>query len=64
VARPARVSTLETFVQDPSDDRDARSIESAEEWIGAQDPEKGPPLFVWVHLVGPHLIEHERELSA
>src|SRR5262245_12286328 len=46
---------FETFVQDPSDDRDARSVESAEAWIGAQDLEKGPPLFVWLHLVGPHL---------
>jgi arylsulfatase A-like enzyme len=46
---------FETFLQDPSDDRDARSVESAEAWIAAQDLEKGPPLFVWLHLVGPHL---------
>jgi arylsulfatase A-like enzyme len=46
---------FDTFVQDPSDDRDARSVESAEAWIAAQDTAKGPPLFVWLHLVGPHL---------
>jgi arylsulfatase A-like enzyme len=46
---------FDTFVQDASDDRDARSIAAAEDWIAAQDLEKGPPLFVWIHLVGPHL---------
>ncbi len=46
---------FDTFVQDASDDRDARSVAAAEDWLAAQDLEKGPPLFLWIHLVGPHL---------
>ena len=46
---------FDTFVQDSSEDRDARSVAAAEDWIAGQDLEKGPPLFVWIHLVGPHL---------
>jgi arylsulfatase A-like enzyme len=46
---------FDTFTQDSSDDRDARSVAAAEDWLAAQDLEKGPPLFLWIHLVGPHL---------
>jgi arylsulfatase A-like enzyme len=43
------------FFQDSTDDRDARTVEAAEEWLTSQDPRGGPRLFVWIHLVGPHL---------
>ena len=54
---------FDTFVQDSSDDRDARSVAAAEDWLAAQDPEKGPPLFLWIHLVGPHLPYDPEPLS-
>jgi arylsulfatase A-like enzyme len=46
---------FDTFFQDASDDRDARAVEAAEQWIAAQDPKGDARLFLWLHLVGPHL---------
>lgn len=37
------------------DDRDLQAVTAALQWIGAQDREAGPPTFLWLHLMGPHL---------
>ncbi len=46
---------FDAFFWDASDDRELRATEAAMTWIGAQDLANGPPLFVWLHLMGPHL---------
>jgi arylsulfatase A-like enzyme len=46
---------FETFVQDPAGDRDVAAVKAAEDWLAAQDPDGGSRLFLWLHLVGPHL---------
>ena len=43
------------FETDASPERDERMVAAAEAWISARDLESGPPIFVWIHLVGPHL---------
>lgn len=44
-----------TFYGAFGEHRDANVLSSARRWISEQDVENGPPLFVWVHLMGPHL---------
>jgi arylsulfatase A-like enzyme len=46
---------FDAFFTDGSSDKDARAVDAACAWIGAQDLKNGPPLFVWLHLTGPHL---------
>jgi arylsulfatase A-like enzyme len=46
---------FDEFWSDASDERDAKALAEASAWIARQDLERGPPLFVWVHLMGPHL---------
>jgi arylsulfatase A-like enzyme len=46
---------FDTFVQDPAGDRDGNAVEAAESWLAAQDPKDGARIFLWLHLVGPHL---------
>jgi arylsulfatase A-like enzyme len=46
---------FDSFFVDASDDREVRATEAAMQWIGTQDLAHGPPLFVWLHLMGPHL---------
>ncbi|MFN0244388.1 MAG: sulfatase-like hydrolase/transferase [Planctomycetota bacterium] len=44
-----------TFYGAFGEHRDANVLGSARKWISEQDLVDGPPLFVWVHLMGPHL---------
>lgn len=46
---------FEHFFHDGSEDRDEKVAAAAAEWIASQDAAKGPRLFAWIHLVGPHL---------
>lgn len=46
---------FDTFFVDASEDREVRAVQAAMQWVSAQDLEHGPPLFVWLHLMGPHL---------
>lgn len=43
------------FETDASPERDERMVQAAERWLAGRDLEAGPPVFVWIHLVGPHL---------
>jgi arylsulfatase A-like enzyme len=46
-----------TFVQDfdPAGDRDLRAIQAAANWVRERRAGGDPPLFTWIHLMGPHL---------
>jgi arylsulfatase A-like enzyme len=55
VARSGIEQGFADFFTDASPERDLRAVEAASRWIAAQDLEHGPPLFVWIHLTGPHL---------
>jgi arylsulfatase A-like enzyme len=46
---------FDAFFTDASNDKDSRAVDAACAWLGAQDLKNGPPLFVWLHLTGPHL---------
>lgn len=46
---------FDSFFADGSPERDVHAVEAASDWIAARDLEGGPPLFVWIHLTGPHL---------
>jgi arylsulfatase A-like enzyme len=46
---------FDSFFVDSSDDREVRATAAAMQWISTQDLAHGPPLFVWLHLMGPHL---------
>ena len=44
------------FFQDfASPDRDLAAVQAAAEWVQAQRADGDPPLFTWIHLMGPHL---------
>jgi len=51
------------FETDASPERDERMVQAAERWIADRDLEQGPPVFVWIHLVGPHLPYAPRPLD-
>lgn len=55
----ARGSGLEqgfgTFETYASEDKDLDAIRGAMTWLNARDLDNGPPIFLWLHLVGPHL---------
>lgn len=46
---------FQTFFGAFDEHRDAKVLDAARAWIAKQDLAGGPPLFVWVHLMGPHL---------
>jgi arylsulfatase A-like enzyme len=46
---------FDQFFSDASEKKDERAVDAACHWLGTQDLEHGPPLFVWLHLTGPHL---------
>jgi arylsulfatase A-like enzyme len=46
---------FDRFFSAATDDKDARAVDTACEWLASQDLAKGPPVFVWLHLTGPHL---------
>lgn len=36
-------------------DKDLEVVRGAMDWLGERDLDDGPPVFLWLHLVGPHL---------
>ena len=44
--------TFETY---HGEDRDLDAIRVAMGWLNERDLDAGPPIFLWLHLVGPHL---------
>ncbi len=46
---------FERFYSDRSGERDLLAVRAAVEWLAELDLEGGPPIFLWLHLMGPHL---------
>jgi arylsulfatase A-like enzyme len=46
---------FDMFQSYDGDDRDVKVVTGAMQWLATQDREAGPPLFLWIHLMGPHL---------
>jgi len=46
---------FEKFFVDASERKDERAVDAACAWLKEQDLANGPPLFLWLHLTGPHL---------
>ena len=45
---------FESFT-DAGEDKDQRAVDAACKWLRSQDLAAGPPVFLWLHLTGPHL---------
>ncbi len=43
------------FFADFSEERDVRAVAAATQWLRERDLQAGAPMFLWVHLMGPHL---------
>ena len=46
---------FDRFFSAATDDKDDRAVDTACEWLALQDLANGPPVFLWLHLTGPHL---------
>ncbi len=46
---------FDVFENFDGEDRDVKVVTGAMKWLGTQDRDEGPPLFLWIHLMGPHL---------
>jgi arylsulfatase A-like enzyme len=44
-----------TFESFDGADRDVEVVGAALKWLRERDLEAGPPIFLWIHLMGPHL---------
>lgn len=44
-----------TFESFNGPDRDIEVVGAAMRWLGQRDLDAGPPIFLWLHLMGPHL---------
>ena len=51
------------FFSDSSTDRDLQVVMAATAWLRERDLEQGAPLFMWLHLMGPHIPYDPLELQ-
>ncbi|MFT5285377.1 MAG: arylsulfatase A-like enzyme [Planctomycetota bacterium] len=51
------------FFTDISVERDLQVVMAATAWLRERDLERGPPLFMWLHLMGPHIPYEPTELQ-
>ena len=46
---------FDVFQNYKGDDRDLEVVTGAMQWLRDLDREEGPPIFLWLHFMGPHL---------